>query len=90
MQNVMVLKAILRCFELISGLKINFAKSQFGTICKSEDWRKEAADYLNSSVLSMPFVYLGIPIGANPRHSAIWEPVVRKCKRKKENDNCDR
>jgi len=30
MQNVKVLKIILRCFELSSGLKINFAKSQFG------------------------------------------------------------
>ncbi|XP_040867741.1 uncharacterized protein [Glycine max] len=39
---------------------------------------REAADFLNSSVLSMPFLYLGIPIGTNPRHSAIWDPVVRK------------
>jgi len=30
----------------------------------------------------MPFLYLGIPIGTNPRHSAIWDPVVRKCEGK--------
>lgn len=36
MQNVKVIKTILRCFEITSGLKINFAKNQFGAICKSE------------------------------------------------------
>ena len=30
----------------------------------------------------MPFSYLGIPIGTNPRHSAIWDPVIRKCETK--------
>jgi len=30
MENVKVLKAILRTFEVVSGLKINFAKSSFG------------------------------------------------------------
>ena len=31
-ENIHVLKALLRGFELASGLKINFAKSQFGII----------------------------------------------------------
>ena len=30
MENVKTIKAILRSFELVSGLKINFAKSSFG------------------------------------------------------------
>ncbi|KHN12523.1 hypothetical protein glysoja_035330, partial [Glycine soja] len=30
----------------------------------------------------MPFLYLGIPIGANPRRSELWDPIIRKCKRK--------
>ena len=36
MQNVKTIKSILRSFELASGLKINFAKSSFGAIGKSE------------------------------------------------------
>ena len=28
--NILVIKALLRGYELVSGLKINFAKSQFG------------------------------------------------------------
>jgi len=43
MQNVKVLKAILRSFEMVSGLKINYAKSQFGAVGKSAQWLNEAA-----------------------------------------------
>ena len=79
MQNVKVLKAMLRSFEMVSSLKINFAKSQFGAVEKSVQWLNEAALYLNCSLLSVPFIYLGIPIGANPKSSVTWEPIVKKC-----------
>ena len=36
MENVKAIKVILRSFELVSGLKINFSKSSFGTIGMSE------------------------------------------------------
>lgn len=35
--NVRVMKSILRIFELVSGLKINYGKSQFGCLGKSLD-----------------------------------------------------
>ena len=35
--------------------------------------------YLNCSFLSVPFTYLGIPIGANPKSSVTCEPIVKKC-----------
>lgn len=82
MLNVKTIKALLRSFKLVSGLKINFAKSCFGAIGKSELWQQEAAAYLNCKLLFMPFMYLGIPIGANPRRSEVWDPIVRKCERK--------
>ena len=34
--NIRVLKSVLRIFEIVSGLKINYAKSQFGCLGKSE------------------------------------------------------
>ncbi|XP_040864983.1 uncharacterized protein [Glycine max] len=67
MDNVRTLKAILRAFELVLGLKINFAKSCFRAFGVSDQWKQDAAKYLNCSLLTLPFVYLGIPIGANPR-----------------------
>ncbi|KAL5186989.1 hypothetical protein HKD37_05G012732 [Glycine soja] len=67
-QNIKAIKAILRGFELASGLKINFAKNSLMAFGKSDLRTKEAAEYLNCRILAMPFTYLGIPIGANPRH----------------------
>jgi len=67
MENVREIKAILRVFELVSGLKINFSKSGFGAFRVTEQWKLDAAYYLNCSLMSFPFVYLGVPIGENPR-----------------------
>ena len=69
MENVRALKATLRAFELISGLKINYAKSCFGDFGVSNQWRSDVAKYLNCTLLSIPFTYLGIPIRANLRRT---------------------
>jgi len=78
MDNVKVIKAILRSFEMVSGLRINFAKSQFGAIGQSEEWCRLAADFLNRGPLHFPLCYLGLPIGVNPRRKVVWEPIIRK------------
>ena len=63
---------------MVSGLKINYAKSQFGTVGKSAQWLNEAALYFNCSLLAVPFTYLGIPTKANPKNCVTWEPIVKK------------
>ena len=82
MENVKTFKAILRTFELASGLKINFAKSCFGAFGESDLWKQQAANYLNCRLLVLPFTYLGIPIGANLRRCHMWDPIIHKCERK--------
>ena len=82
MENVRAIKAMLRTFELVSGLKINFAKSGFGAFGVSDSWKHDAAEYLNCSMLTFPFTYLGVPIGANPRSYQTWVPIISKCERK--------
>ncbi|KAL5191636.1 putative ribonuclease H protein [Glycine soja] len=67
--NVLVLKVMLRGYEMVSGLKINYAKSQFGVIGGVVTWTNEAAQTLNCRQLETPFTYLGIPIGAKPSSS---------------------
>ncbi|KAH1213153.1 hypothetical protein GmHk_14G041160 [Glycine max] len=67
MENVKTIKAVLRSFELASGLKINFAKSTFGAFGQTDLWKQQTTTYLNCQLLVLPFNYLGIPIGANPR-----------------------
>ena len=80
--NVRTIKAILRAFEIASGLKINFTKSSCGAFGVSEQWTYDASSYLNCGLMSFPFSYLGIPIGANPRRCQTWEPLISKCERK--------
>ncbi|KAL5180835.1 putative ribonuclease H protein [Glycine soja] len=65
-ENIHVIKALLRGYELASGLKINFAKSRFGIIGGGVNWSLEAANILHCRQLEYPFLYLGLPIGANP------------------------
>ena len=66
----------------MSGLKINFAKNRFGSIGMWKSCKQTAANYLNCSLLPIPFVYLGMPIGANPRRCQLWDPIINKCERK--------
>ena len=82
MENVKAIKVILRSFELVSGLKINFSMSSFGAIGISESWKVVAASYLNCRLPAIPFLYLGIPIGTIPRCSKMWDPIIKKCERK--------
>ena len=40
MENVKTIKAVLRSFKLVSGLKINFAKSSFGAFGQTDLWKQ--------------------------------------------------
>jgi len=55
---VLLLKALLRGFELASGLKIYFAKSQFGIIGGGVNWALEAANILHCTQLDYPFFFV--------------------------------
>lgn len=67
MENVVLIKSMLRCFELISELEVNFFKSSFGGVGVEREVRLDFAGRLNCRLMSIPFVYLGLPVGANPR-----------------------
>ena len=61
--------------QLQQGLKINYGKSSFGVLGQSEQWKLQAASYLNYRIMPLPFSYLGIPIGANPEEVPMgWWP----------------
>lgn len=36
------------------------------------------ADFLSCELGKLPFVYLGLPVGARPRDKKVWEKVVEK------------
>jgi len=65
-QNIKCIKAILRCFKLSSGLKVNFYKSKIGAIGVDRYEVKMYSEILHCSLMDIPFTYLGLPIGGNP------------------------
>lgn len=80
--NLWGIKAILRSFELASGLKINYAKSNVLGVNIEERVLRGASAFLACCVGSIPFKFLGIQVGANPRRCTTWEPVLNKVKLK--------
>lgn len=79
-ENVMCIKAMLIFFEIILGLKMNFGNNKIGRIGAKSSLIQRYASILNCSSMSFPFVYLGIPIGANPRREKMWDPIIDKCR----------
>jgi hypothetical protein len=75
--NLWTLKAVLRGFEMSSGLKVNFWKSCVMGINVSEEFLGMASNFLNCRVGSTPFKYLGLPVGANPRKWSTWDPMLK-------------
>jgi hypothetical protein len=82
MENLWTLKAILRGFELTSGLKVNFGKSCLIGVNVPNGFMVSACDFLNCKRGEVPVWYLGLPVGANPRRASTWEPMV-ECLRKR-------
>lgn len=58
LQNVVVIKCVLRCFELISGLKVNFHKSKLASIAVEAEVTSRFAALLHCREMIIPFVYL--------------------------------
>ncbi|KAI3797458.1 hypothetical protein L1987_32715 [Smallanthus sonchifolius] len=79
-ENINNLKRILRCFHLVSGLKINYHKSKLIGVGVSNQECDEFAKIIGCKKESLPITHLGLPIGANMRLSKNWGPVVNKIK----------
>lgn len=76
--NVRALKAVLVLFESISGLKVNFNKSMLFGYNVNGSWLHEASSVLRCKHGRLPFVYLGLPIGGDPRKLQFWYPLVER------------
>jgi len=74
--NVRSIRAVLMSFEQVSGLKVNFNKSLLTGVNVSTSWLHEAALVLHYRVGNFPFMYLGLPIGGDPRKLDFWKPIV--------------
>lgn len=78
LSNVLAFKSILRWFELFSGLKVNFRKSILVGFRVTDNWCFTAANILKCTIGSLPFKYLGVPVGGCPGNSNFWKPIIDK------------
>lgn len=60
--NVIAMCAVVFLFEAMSGLKVNFQKSELVGVNVSRSWLLEAMTVLNCKVSSLPILYLGFPV----------------------------
>lgn len=80
--HLLNLKLVLRWFELLSGLRVNYSKSSLVRINLPVKDVEDIAALLGCKMETPPFKYLGIPLGANPKSKKIWKPVINKDEKK--------
>jgi hypothetical protein len=67
--QVQAIRDLLICFELVSGLKVNLAKSVLVPVGEVSDVGA-LAEILGCEVGSLPITYLGMPLGARFKDKA--------------------
>ncbi|XP_058746160.1 uncharacterized mitochondrial protein AtMg01250-like [Vicia villosa] len=78
--NLWNMKVLLRGSELVSGLKINFHKSNFFGVHIGEWLLNSTTTFLSCKKGSFPFKFLGIWIGEGGRRKRVWKDVVANIK----------
>jgi hypothetical protein len=72
------LKFLLIAFEILSGLKINFLKSEVIVMGASQEEQARVANALNCKQGAFPFTYLGFPVADRPLTMVEWEGQIGK------------
>ncbi|XP_050211520.1 uncharacterized protein LOC126661702 [Mercurialis annua] len=74
------LTRILRCYEIVSGLTINFHKSSIMGINVSNDDLFLAAEMVGCRIDSLPVKYLGLPLTGRKLVTGTWDHVIERFK----------
>lgn len=72
------LKTILYCFEWLSGLKINYHKSEVFVFGVERREQETVANMLNCVLGVFPMKYLGIPVSYKHLNMSSFEPLTQK------------
>jgi len=72
------LKLLLYLYEGMSGLKINFNKSEVIMISQDNEKSLMYAEMFNCATGSWPIKYLGVPVSGSSIQVSTWLPLVEK------------
>jgi hypothetical protein len=84
LEKAMNMKLILCIFEQLSGLKINFYKSEVFCFGKAKDVQDQYINLFGCAAGVFPFRYLGIPIHYRKLKNREWKPIEDRFERKLE------
>lgn len=76
-----MLQWVLRCFEVVFGLRLSLAKSSLITIREVPNLDQFTAD-LECRQGKLPSTYPGLPIGASYKQKEVWIPLVYRIKKR--------
>ncbi|RVW90069.1 putative ribonuclease H protein [Vitis vinifera] len=74
-EDLQTLKSLLLAFGHISGLKVNLDKSNIYGINLDQAHISRLAETLECKASGWPILYLGLPLGGNPRAGGFWDPL---------------
>ena len=77
-EKALNLKLLLYMFELMSGLKINFQKSEILSVGGDENILKEYADIFGCQIGHFPMKYLGVHVNYSTLKGVDWEYLEAK------------
>ena len=80
MEQVHHVRLLLLCFQAVTGLKVNVAKSELVPIGKVNNVHV-LAEILGCRVGVLPMTYLGMPLWASHKSPSIWNPILEKIQR---------
>ncbi|CAK8576836.1 unnamed protein product [Lathyrus sativus] len=83
--NIWAFKAVMRVFELIFGLKINFSKNCLYGIGVDPAFLVAAEEFQHCKSGRLPFNFLGLLVGENHRRHSFWNPVLSRMRSKLSN-----
>jgi hypothetical protein len=76
------LKFILCLFEKMSGLKINFHKSEVYCFGEANEVKELYANIFTCRISNLPMKYLGVPIDNRKLSKNLWSPTEEKVEKK--------
>jgi len=79
--QIAALQTILQDFYTSTGLKVNFAKSSLVPINLEPDRAASLAQQFGCILGSLPFTYLGLPLGLTKPKVVDFLPLVTRCER---------
>ncbi|XP_017239669.1 uncharacterized protein LOC108212453 [Daucus carota subsp. sativus] len=81
-ESIKGIKRVLIAFELLSGLKINFAKSKLYGHNSSREDLQSWAEEIGCQIGFDSFNYLGLDLARSPYNIQFWDPLVSRVRNK--------